>query len=151
MGFNVRMCFVYFFHWLSPSLFAWLRMTFSTDAFQNQAIDYHLYIPIHKLITARKRSLGQGNVFTLSVTHSVHRRRGGVGGVHPPRQTPPFSWADTPNRLTPPIGRHPPWPLKRAVHVLLECVLVQILKRPTRKYYKIAVKYKVIQRAVSKY
>ena len=56
-----------------------------------------------KIFTARKRSLGQGNVFT-SVCHSVHRgwclpiacldtsHRQTPPGRHPPKQTPPTSW-----------------------------------------------------------
>ena len=49
-----------------------------------------------RLVTARKRSLGQGKVFT-PICHSVHF----LG--RPPRQTPP---KQTPPRQTPPLGRH---------------------------------------------
>ena len=38
-----------------------------------------LYAAIRHIITASKRSLGQGNVFT-SVCHSVHRGRSALGG-----------------------------------------------------------------------
>ena len=31
-----------------------------------------MYVTVHELMTARKRSLGQGNIFT-PVCHSVHR------------------------------------------------------------------------------
>ena len=51
------------------------------------------------LITARKRSLGQGNDFT-----PVSFCSQGGGGVHPTRQTPP---GQTP-RGRHPLGRHPP-------------------------------------------
>ena len=61
------------------------------------------------LITARKRSLGQGNIFA-PVCHSVH----GGGGVPqagtPPGQVHPRACWDTVN--------------KRAVRILLECILV---------------------------
>ena len=49
-----------------------------------------------RLVTARKRSLGQGKVFT-PICHSVHF----LG--RPPRQTPP---KQTPPRQTPLLGRH---------------------------------------------
>ena len=66
------------------------------------------------LVTARKRSFGQGNVFTL-VCHSVHRGR---GSAQPPRmqtpwigQTPwmqtPHGWADPPGCRPPGLGRPP--------------------------------------------
>ena len=67
--------------------------------------------PFHdNLITARKRSLGQGNTFT-GVCLSI-----GVCDRHPPRQA------------SPPQGR-PPYPpnrrpLKRAVRILLKCILI---------------------------
>ena len=76
------------------------------------------------IFTARKRSLGQGNVFTL-VCHSVHRGSAqhphgqtpldvdplGADPPHcrPPRmQTPPL-WADQPGRPPPhPLDADPP-------------------------------------------
>ena len=83
------------------------------------------------IFTARKWSLGQGNAFT-PVCHYVHRGMGGVCPIacwdtHTPRQTPRQTppWPDTPP------GRHPcppriQWDMinKRAVRILLECVLV---------------------------
>ena len=68
---------------------------------------------IHKsriltIITARKRSLGQGNKFT-----SVCLSTGGGGvpdQVHPPEEQTPPPGADTPWEQTPPQHRHPPGP-----------------------------------------
>ena len=62
---------------------------------------------ISRIFTARKRSLGQGNVFT-PVCHSVHGGRGVVCLIAcwhtpPSRQNPP--WADTPPRQTSPYGQ----------------------------------------------
>ena len=80
------------------------------------------------IFTARKQSLGQGNVFT-PVCHSVHRR----GGVCPPPRmcTPPD--AHPPGCRPPPGMQSPPPPPdtsdtvnKRAIRVLLECILVAI-------------------------
>ena len=87
------------------------------------------------IITVRKRSLGQDNVFT-PVCHSLHRGGfipacnggGGGGGQTPPghtspRQTPSgqtHPQADTPGQTPPPTRR----PLKQAVCILLECILV---------------------------
>ena len=83
-----------------------------------------------QLITARKRSLGQGNIFT-PICHSVHRGvppPGGLPqGVLPPGECflggvlPPgggcflsgVPGGDLPGRL-----------LLRAVRILLECILV---------------------------
>ena len=98
------------------------------------------------LVTARKWSLGQGNIFT-PVCHSVH---GGSASVHagipppradtpPPEQTPPWGqtpWEQTPQEQAPPPGAGTPPQLsmlgdtvnKRAVHILLECNLVWICK-----------------------
>ena len=57
------------------------------------------------IFTARKRSLGQGNVF-IPVCHSVHR---GEGGLPTPthRQTC-RGWVDPPPRCRPTLGRPPP-------------------------------------------
>ena len=62
---------------------------------------------IDDIITARKRSLGQGNIFT-PVCHSVHK--GGSASVHAgipptPDQAPPLDQA--PPEQTPPGTRHP--------------------------------------------
>ena len=74
----------------------------------------------YSVITARKRSLGQGNILAL-VCHSVYRggrpRQVPPGQVHPPAGTPPgryTPWAGTlPGRYTPrqvhPLGRYTPW------------------------------------------
>ena len=69
-----------------------------------------------ELITARKRSLGQGNVFT-PVCDSVH------GGVSTPLHAAPPR-ADTPGQT------HPPPQILRdtvnmwAVRILMKCILV---------------------------
>ena len=47
------------------------------------------------IITAHKRSLGQGNVFT-PVCHSVHRGR---GSAQPPGCRPLYPWMQTPSHL----------------------------------------------------
>ena len=86
------------------------------------------------IFTARKRSLGQGNVFT-PVCDSIHKE----GIVCPiaywdtpaPGQTPPQ--VDTCWGRHPP-GRHPLSDLwdavnKRAVRILLGCILVNIICR----------------------
>ena len=71
------------------------------------------------MITARKRSLGQGNIFA-PVCHSVH---GGGGSA----------WAGTPPRQV-----HPPEQCMRgdtgnkpAVRILLECILISTYQHPT--------------------
>ena len=88
----------------------------------------HLLGPISFIFTARKRSLGQDNVYT-PVCQSFRSRRAYTSlGRHSPRQTPPRQTplqADTPlGRHT--LGRHPPLrrQLKPALHILLECILV---------------------------
>ena len=68
--------------------------------------------PIGLLITARKWSLGQGNVFT-PVCDSVH----GGGCI------PAYNRADNPPRQDPRILRDTV--NKRAVRILLECILVK--------------------------
>ena len=60
--------------------------------------------------TARKRSLGQGNIFA-PVCHSVHRGGGWAGGAACSRGA--YWWRHPPGRL-----------LLRAVRILLECILV---------------------------
>ena len=62
---------------------------------------------MYQIFTARKRNLGEGNVFT-AVCHSVHRGAGGGGSAQPPDAEPLD--ADTVN--------------KRAVRILLKCILV---------------------------
>ena len=56
---------------------------------------------VPRIFTARKRSLGQGNIFT-SVCHSVHRG-GGVCATHAPSPQ-----ACTPKAHMPPPGTHVP-------------------------------------------
>ena len=95
------------------------------------------------VITVRKQSLGQGNIFrsvcqefcsqgVLSQCmradippgrHSLTGRH--PLGRHPCGQTP--LWADTPPADTSPWADHSPppkWPLQRTVRILLECILV---------------------------
>ena len=72
------------------------------------SLTFRLEFECFWIITARKRSLGQGNVFT-PVCQSFCSRGGGVS-QHTMRQTP--SHPDTPPRQTPPLsrtllGRHP--------------------------------------------
>ena len=68
--------------------------------------------PKADIFTARKRSLGQGNVFTR-MCHSVHRGKGvsvaGEGSIlgRPPPQTEITQYSK-----------------ERAVHILLECFLL---------------------------
>ena len=84
----------------------------------------YIYVTDTHFITASKRSLRQGNIFA-PVCHSVHR--GGVPGKVPTRAGTP------PGRYTPPAGTpaaSTPGNAcsdtvnKRAVRILLECILV---------------------------
>ena len=78
-------------------------------------------------ITARKRSLVQGNVLT-PVCHSVH---GGVCPTPIPAGRPGEAWADWGRGLgrPPPPGCRPPsadvpgYVNKQAVRILLDCIL----------------------------
>ena len=83
-----------------------------------------------RIITARKRSLGQGNIFT-PVCHSVHG--GGLPqcmpGNHPPDQAHPPGSGPPDQAPPPPQTRHPQSMLgdtvnARAVRILLECKLI---------------------------
>ena len=62
---------------------------------------------VHVLFTARKRSLGQGNIFA-PVCHSVHRVVSASmhAGIPPPRADTPRD--QTPPHYTPPCTRHSP-------------------------------------------
>ena len=94
-----------------------------------------LVINSNGIITARKRSLGQGNVFT-PVCHSVHRGRGsaqppaldadppGVGQTS--LDADPLGWPDPPDADPPGVWQIPPPDTvnKRSVRILLECILV---------------------------
>ena len=72
-------------------------------------------------ITARKRSLGQGNVFT-PVCHSAHRGRRGRPPIGRPPQAYPAN-ADPPG-----VVQTPPHTVnKRAVRILLECILCDLI------------------------
>ena len=89
-----------------------------------------------KLFTARKRSLGQGNIFA-PVCHSVITV--GEGGLPqciagiccpPPREQTPHPGSRHSLEQTPPWSRHPPMQCmlgdtvnKRAVRILLKCNL----------------------------
>ena len=96
----------------------------------NYLRDCRFELTIIPFITARKRSLGQGNIFA-PVCHSVHRGRGEYTGRYPPQQVhqPPY-------QVHPPAGPFlactPPssacWDTanKRAVRILLEFILVEI-------------------------
>ena len=78
---------------------------------------------------ARKRSLGQGNVFT-PVCHSVHRRGSAFrGDLHPGGSA---SKGGLHQRLGGGVGRTPHWILwdtvnERTVPILLECILVEAI------------------------
>ena len=65
---------------------------------------YCTYSSEKLLATARKRSLGQGNIFT-PVCHFVHRRKEYLGRYPPGRYTP---WAGTPLGQVHPLGRYTP-------------------------------------------
>ena len=88
------------------------------------------------IFTVRKRSLGQGNIFS-SVCQEFCIRGLGVPGKLPPfGQVHPPGQVHTPSRYTPALGRNPPTPHelcmlgdtgnKQAVRILLECILVTI-------------------------
>ena len=58
-------------------------------------------------ITARKRSLGQGNIFA-PVCHSVHRGRGEYLGRYPPGRYTPIPWqVHSPGQIHPSMQVHP--------------------------------------------
>ena len=79
------------------------------------------------IFTARKRSLGQGNVFTgMCRSFCSHGGKGSLSGGglldrDPPTET---SWTETPWTETPPALRPPLYGKERAVSILLECILV---------------------------
>ena len=90
---------------------------------------------LHSIFTARKQSLGQGNIFA-PVCHSVHRAGGlprcmlgntplgpEAGTTSPPpgpeAATPPGPEAATPS----PRSRHPPTPGTRGRHPPAQCML----------------------------
>ena len=76
-------------------------------------------VTVHELMTARKRSLGQGNIFT-PVCHSVHRGCL-VWGVPGPREgLVPGGYLVKGGVFGDPLG----WLLLWAVLILLECILV---------------------------
>ena len=86
------------------------------------------------MFTARKRSLGQGNVFT-PVCHSVHRGGVYIGGSCIREGVCIGEWICIQEGLhsggvcMQGVGRPPYWMLRdtvneRAVHILLECILV---------------------------
>ena len=93
-----------------------------------------LIVPMLHFITARKRSLGQGNVFT-PVCHSVHRGRVSVwvisvqGGLCPGGSL--SRWVSVQEDLClgglcsgSPCHRDPPYGKEQVVGILLECILV---------------------------
>ena len=97
---------------------------------------YDLFIAIIiEIFTVRKRSLGQGNIFA-PVCHSVHRGSTWAGTPHPPEQVHPRgqvhplpgrytpSWVGTPPRQVHPCNACWDTVNKRAVRILLECILV---------------------------
>ena len=104
------------------------------------------------VITTRKRSLGQGNMFTgvcLS-TGVVPAPRGvpGPGRVPAPRGVPGpgghlVRGVPAPGGLVPgvPGGDPPRWPLLRAVRILLECILVCFA---TGQHCQLCVHYKML-------
>ena len=71
------------------------------------------------VITARKRSLGQGNIFA-PVCHSVHR--GVSGQVHPPGQVHPRQVHPL-GKYTPRAGTPPGQVPTRQVHLSHQCML----------------------------
>ena len=96
---------------------------------------------VFTLITARKRSLGQGYVFTR-VCHSVYRVGGGLClGVYPPwTETPPVrDPLDKDPRDSDPLdgdpldrdtsGQRPPtlYSKELAIRILLQCILVYLM------------------------
>ena len=83
------------------------------------------------VITARKRSLEQGNIFT-PVCQSFCSQEGGSASVHAgiPPPLPRTRHPTPPQKPGTPPGSRPPPPrtsrrlLLRTVHILLECILV---------------------------
>ena len=112
------------FPWF-PKSFPWFFLSFHQDILVKKNI----------FITARKRSLGQGNIFT-PVCHSVHRGEY-LAGTPPQAGTPPLGRYTPLDRYTPlgqvhpldrytPLGRYTPRDTVNAwaVCILLECNLV---------------------------
>ena len=76
------------------------------------------HLIINKLVTARKRSLGQGNIFSSMCQEFCSQEGGGSASVHA-GIPPPLPGADTPQSRHPPDQasprtdtpqtRHPPW------------------------------------------
>ena len=95
-----------------------------------------------KIITARKRSLGQGDIYRLQTKlqkgNVFHKRVSrilstGAWGVYTRLDRHPAPWADPPGQTPPPPPPppHPPdrhhtgrWLLQPTVHILLKCILV---------------------------
>ena len=73
-------------------------------------------------VTARKRSLGRGNVFT-HVCHSVHRRRVCLERLCLGRSLSGEGLSGVSVRDTP-LTEIPPYCKEQAVRILLECILV---------------------------
>ena len=99
----------------STSSFVYIVQKLSSDVFCLTPACFQIYITFRsRIITARKRNLGQGYVFT-SVSDSVHggclpHCMLGYTAPPPPRQTPhaknnPHLWTETPLLAHP----QPPW------------------------------------------
>ena len=95
-----------------------------------------VHLPHILIITARKRSSGQGNIFA-PVCHSVHRGVCLSACWDTPQREPPLSrrppspaketpcQGDPPAKETPPTTKETPRRLLlRAIRILVECILV---------------------------
>ena len=89
------------------------------------------------IITARKRSLGQGNIFRSACQEFCPQGGGTLAGTPPGPGTPPWAGPPPQTMYTPPDQVHTPQDQvpprvqcmlgdtgKRAVRILLECILV---------------------------
>ena len=96
-----------------------------------------VHLPHILIITARKRSSGQGNIFCTCLSFCSQRGLPQCMLGYPPKRTPPVKetppspaketpcQGDTPAKETPPTTKETPRRLLlRAIRILLECILV---------------------------
>ena len=104
------------------------------EKYQNMMGKYFILTFYSMFITARNRSLRRLCFYTCLVSHSVHIGEVSASvhdGIHPP---PPEQQQTPTPESRPPLGsRHPPVQCmlgdtgnKRAVRILLECILVSV-------------------------
>ena len=92
------------------------KKVYMTLAYLGTQASTHKYVPIKVIITARKLSLGEGNIFSSVCKNSVNRERGGSASVHaairPGPGTPPNQPHIPDKSRHPPQTRHPCWEIR---------------------------------------